>query len=79
MSKVKVRGIYSTALTKLLLENGFKIAQPSIEIINRLNIEPNEESFDAEVRDRLDRNGVRDPGEKVDDSGPTPGFIIQET
>ncbi|MEM2660367.1 MAG: DUF402 domain-containing protein [Nitrososphaeria archaeon] len=58
MSKVKVRGIYSTALTKLLLENGFKIAQPSIEIINRLNIEPNEESFDAEVRDRLDRNGV---------------------
>ncbi|MCX8189497.1 MAG: DUF402 domain-containing protein [Nitrososphaeria archaeon] len=58
MTKVKVRGIYATALTKLLLENGFKIAQPSIEIINRLNIEPNEENFDAEVRDRLDKNGV---------------------
>ncbi len=58
MVKVKVRGIYSTALTKLFIENGFKIAQPSIEIINRFNIEPNEESFDVEVRDRLDRNGV---------------------
>ncbi|MBC7091651.1 MAG: DUF402 domain-containing protein [Nitrososphaeria archaeon] len=58
MVRVKVRGIYSTALTKLFIENGFKIVQPSIEIVRRLNLDQNEEEFDVEVRDRLDRNGV---------------------
>jgi protein associated with RNAse G/E len=58
MAKVKVRGIYSTALSKLFIENGFKIVQPSVEIVRRLNLDPNEEEFDVEVRDRLDRNGV---------------------
>jgi len=58
MVRVKVRGIYSTALSKLFIENGLKIVQPSIEIARRLNLEPNEEEFDVEVRDRLDRNGV---------------------
>lgn len=37
--KVKVRGIYATALTKLLLDAGFSIVDPSLEVRKRLNLE----------------------------------------
>ncbi|MCX8162792.1 MAG: DUF402 domain-containing protein [Candidatus Bathyarchaeota archaeon] len=37
--KVKVRGIYATALTKLLLDVGFTIVDPSLEVKRRLNLE----------------------------------------
>jgi len=61
MSKVKVRGIYSTALTRLLLDNGFKIVQPSAPIKERFKIveSPGEDSQpDIEITDRPDKQGV---------------------
>ncbi|MEM1619334.1 MAG: DUF402 domain-containing protein [Fervidicoccaceae archaeon] len=36
---VRVRGIYSTAISKFLLDRGFRIAQPSPKIVERLKLE----------------------------------------
>ena len=57
--KARVRGIYSTAVTKLLLEKGFEIVQPSQMIKKRLGLEENMKSPDVEVYDRHNRQGVR--------------------
>ncbi len=55
---VRVRGvIYSTALTKLFLERGFDIAQPSNRIVERFNIEKTYEEFDVDVYDKRDHHG----------------------
>lgn len=57
--RVKVRGIYTTALTKLLLENGFQIVQPSQAIKNRFCIPDCDEPPDIEIKDRCDLQGVK--------------------
>ncbi|MCS7115563.1 MAG: ribonuclease E/G [Nitrososphaerota archaeon] len=56
--RAKVRGIYTTALTKLLLENGFKIVQPSQAIKNRFGIQEDDEPPDMKIKDRNDLQGV---------------------
>jgi Ribonuclease G/E len=56
--KAKVRGIYTTALTKLLLEKNFQIVQPSHTIKKRFYLPENNESPDVEVEDRHDLQGV---------------------
>jgi len=56
--KAKIRGIYSTALTKLLLENGFQIVQPSIPIKERFQLESCFDPPDIEIKDRNDLQGV---------------------
>jgi len=58
LARVQVRGIYSTALTKLLLDNDFEIVQPSAKIKERFNLEENQESPDLVIYDRRDRQGV---------------------
>ena len=58
MAKARVRGVYSTALTKLLLDHGFEIVQPSLSIKERFRIEERNEPPDLDVRDRRDRQGV---------------------
>lgn len=58
LAKARVRGVYSTALTKLLLDHGFEIVQPSLSIKERFRIEERNESHDLDVRDRRDRQGV---------------------
>ena len=57
--KARVRGVYSTALARLLLDNGFGIVQPSVAMKERFVVEERNESPDLDVRDRRDRQGVR--------------------
>jgi len=57
--KARVRGIYSTALTKLLLDNGFEIIQPSATIRKRFNLEENPSPPDLKIKDRHDLQGIR--------------------
>ena len=57
--KARVRGIYSTALTKLLLDNGFEIIQPSTTIRKRFNLEENQSPPDLKIKDRYDLQGIR--------------------
>lgn len=56
--KAKVRGIYATALTKLLLENGFEVVQPSQAIKARFSIADHNEPPDVKVKDKHDLQGV---------------------
>lgn len=58
----KVRGIYSTALTKLLLDHDFEIVQPSNEIIERFRLETSDSEPDLNIRDRNDMQGVKAEG-----------------
>jgi len=57
--KARVRGVYTTALTKLLLEQGFSIVQASATIIQRFKLDQNNDSPDLDVFDRRDRQGIR--------------------
>jgi len=61
--KARVRGIYSTALTKLLLDHGFEIVQPSNTLQQRLRLESREEAPELDVYDRPDLQGVHLLGE----------------
>jgi hypothetical protein len=62
--KVKIRGIYATALTGLLLERGFEIVSPSELIQARFGLTPNEAPEEALIIDRRDRQGVLIEGVK---------------
>lgn len=56
--KARVRGIYSTAITKILLDNGFEIVQPSQAIRERFKLDENMQSPDIDIYDRRSRQGV---------------------
>jgi protein associated with RNAse G/E len=62
--KAKVRGIYTTALTKLLIEGGFEIVEPSLAIRERFGLNENKDFPDIKIKDRFDRQGVRVIGVK---------------
>ncbi|MDI6690928.1 MAG: DUF402 domain-containing protein [Candidatus Bathyarchaeota archaeon] len=57
--RANVRGIYTTALTKLLLENGFEIVNPSLAIKRRFGLHDNFAPPDLKIKDRYDLQGVR--------------------
>jgi predicted RNA-binding protein associated with RNAse of E/G family len=57
MKRVKIRGIYATALTKLLKDKNFEITLPSEKISERLDIMDNG-SADILIYDKEDMNGV---------------------
>jgi len=61
-SVARVRGIYSTALTRILLEEGFGIAQPSVDVAERFRLKSGPARFELDVRDRPDRQGVESFG-----------------
>lgn len=63
---VRVRGIYSTALTKLFLDRGFGISQPSNKIVERFNLEKTYDEFDVDVYDKKGHHGVVLVGTKVE-------------
>ncbi len=57
--KVKIRGIYTTALTKLLLNSQCSIVYPSPEVLSRFGIkESGSLTVDVSIMDRSDRQGV---------------------
>ncbi len=60
---VKIRGIYTTALTKLLLNAGYTIIDPSPEIQERFSLKSAQESPDILIQDREDHQGVDITGE----------------
>lgn len=60
---VKIRGIYSTALTRLLLDSGYTLAEPSPEIQERFGLAPTAEAYDILIKDRDDLQGVDLTGE----------------
>lgn len=63
MAKARVRGVYSTALTKFLLDHGFDIVQPSIFVQERFGLKASDESPDLDIYDQPDRQGVHALGE----------------
>lgn len=72
MVKAKVRGIYSTALTKLLLDNGFEMVAPSVASKERFQLDEPDASPDISIEDSHDRHGVhisgsREAADKVKD------------
>ncbi len=66
MSGIKIRGIYSTALTNLLLKNKFKIAQPSDNIKENFKNKKFEEDVDTTMYDTNDKSGVVIKGKQTD-------------
>ena len=56
--KARVRGIYSTAVTKLLLDNGFEVVQPSQTMRDRFKLDETMKSPDIDIYDRRNRQGV---------------------
>ncbi len=64
MSKaIKIRGIYTTAFTCLLLDSGYRIAGPSPEIRQRFRLGPEAKTPDILLKDREDHQGVDIMGE----------------
>ncbi len=65
MPYARVRGIYTTALTKLLLDHGFEIVEPSAVIKERFKLRdtPTMLPPDLDIYDRLDRQGIYVVGE----------------
>ena len=63
MDSLIIRGIYATALTKLLMDNGFKIVQPSLKVARRLGLKPSFEAFKVQIVDKSDRQGIKVIGE----------------
>ncbi|MGQ4891003.1 MAG: ribonuclease E/G [Candidatus Njordarchaeia archaeon] len=55
---VRIRGIYSTALTKMLLDNNYIIVQPSEEITKRFNLEPKIVSPHIDIWDKENKQGI---------------------
>jgi hypothetical protein len=60
--KAKVRGIYSTALTKLFLDNGFEIVAPSVALKERCRLNDSDARADIAIQDRYDHHGIRTSG-----------------
>ena len=60
---VRVRGIYATALTALLLEHGFAVVDPSASLRHRFRLPVTAGPPDVSVFDRFDRRGVLVQGE----------------
>ncbi len=61
--KARIRGIYSTAITKLLLNNGFEIVQPLSAIRERFILDENVKTPDIDICDRRNKRGIDVVGE----------------
>ncbi|MFZ2446165.1 MAG: DUF402 domain-containing protein [Syntrophobacteraceae bacterium] len=61
--RLKIRGIYSTALTKLALDSGFEVIDPSLKIKERFPLEFAAGAHDVLIQDRDDLQGIELKGE----------------
>ncbi|ADC64569.1 protein of unknown function DUF402 [Ferroglobus placidus DSM 10642] len=61
--RVRVRGIYSTAITKILLEEGLEVSHSSKKIRERFNLPENREPPTVTVKDTEQKHGVVIVGE----------------
>ena len=53
LPRIKIRGIYSTALTKLALDYGFQVVEPSEKIRERFHMElPDDGKYEILINDR---------------------------
>jgi hypothetical protein len=64
-TKVKIRGIYSSALTRFLLDAGYTIVDPSVEIQNRFALDQTAGTHDILIQDKKDLQGIYLIGETV--------------
>jgi len=62
-TRIKVRGLYTTALTKLLLDEGYLVVQPSTEIAVRFHISSAGDQYDILLQEKEDLQGVELVGE----------------
>ncbi len=60
--RLKIRGIYATALTRLLRDLGYVIADPSPEIQERIPLVLRPEGPEILIQDREDHQGIRNRG-----------------
>jgi hypothetical protein len=60
--KVMICGIYTTAMTRLLTDKGFLIAQPSLAMAERFNLDRVHDR-NVVILDRSDKQGVKIDGE----------------
>ncbi len=65
--KVKIRGIYTTALTKLLIEKGVEVVQPSKLTNDRFSDLKDDKSATTIIYDKDDSNGVTISGTNAED------------
>ena len=63
LMKARIRGIYSIALAKLLLDNDF-IVDSSIAAEERFKQEDHNQASDISIEDRSDRHGIRTFGDR---------------
>jgi hypothetical protein len=61
--RLKIRGIYSTALTKFALDSGFEVVDPSAKVRERFAQEFTNDSYDIFIHDREDLQGIVLKGE----------------
>ena len=59
LPRIKIRGIYSTALTKLALDYGFQVVEPSEKIRGRFHMDSRADGeYEILIRDRDDLQGI---------------------
>ncbi|MGA2400777.1 MAG: DUF402 domain-containing protein [Syntrophobacteraceae bacterium] len=64
LPRIKIRGIYSTALTKFALDYGFQVVEPSEKVRERLHMEFQDDGkYEILIRDREDLQGIEVRGE----------------
>jgi len=76
---LKIRGIYSTALTRFFLDQGFRVALPSGSIAERFGVSPGFDVLqapDVEIRDLDGKQGVLLEGQKEALDAMTPRVKI---
>lgn len=63
--RVRIRGIYATALTYLFLKNGFEIVQQTPQIAERFFMDIIRSPADVTVKDGIDKGEIVSVGEDI--------------